>query len=69
MVKKTERPTSVLVPLIRAMAGREAGRGSSRLAARMSSMPRSTYKGSVKPVQDAKQLLSPLPMASIRGSN
>ena len=51
MVKKTERPTSVLVALHNAMAGREIGRGSNKLAARTSSIPNSTYKGSVKPVQ------------------
>ena len=57
MVKKTERPTSVLVALHNAMAGREIGRGSNKLAARTSSIPSSTYKGSVKPVQIAIMLV------------
>ena len=59
MVKKTERPTSVLVALHSAMAGREAGRGSKRLAARTSSMPSRTYKGSVKPVQVQPNAFTP----------
>ena len=49
MVKKTDRPTSVLVPLQTRIAGRDRGKGRRRSAARMSSRPRSTYRGRVNP--------------------